>query len=85
MNTESLSKELRPYLLLYLESILESPILRGDKLINYEEVVAQLEADTISVSTKIGIEAVARRFACGSYCHSANLALQVGIKHLIRL
>ncbi|KAK6619201.1 hypothetical protein RUM44_003583 [Polyplax serrata] len=77
MNTESLSKELRPYLLLYLESILESPIQRGDKLIDHEEIVAQLEADTISVSTKIGMESICKRFSCGSYCHSASLALQV--------
>lgn len=83
MNTESLSKELRPYLLLYLESILESPIQRGDKLIDHEEIVAQLEADTISVSTKIGMESICKRFSCGSYCHSASLALQVNLQFIL--
>ena len=77
MNTKSLSLELRPYLPLFLELILESPVQRDDSIIKHEQVVEELEAETISVSTKIGIEAMSRRFSCGSYCHSANLALQV--------
>jgi hypothetical protein len=55
---------------------LELPVKRGDVLVPYEQVVAQLETDTITTSTGIGLEAVSR-FQCGPYSHTASLMLQV--------
>nr|CAD7430732.1 unnamed protein product [Timema monikensis] len=76
LNTSGLSTALRPYLPLFLESLLELPILRGDTLVPYEQVVAQLETDTISVSASIGLEN-SSRFHCGAFSHTAVLMLQL--------
>lgn len=76
MDTAGVPCELRPYLPLLLESLLELPVKRGDVLVPYEEVVAQLEIDTITASTGIGLEALSR-FQCGPYSHTASLMLQV--------
>lgn len=76
MDTAGVPLELRPYLPLLLESLLELPVKRGAVLVPYEEVVAQLETDTITASTGIGLEAISR-FQCGPYSHTASLMLQV--------
>jgi hypothetical protein len=55
---------------------LELPVKRGDTLVPYEDVVAQLETDTVTTSTHIGLEA-SSRFQCGPYSHTASLMLQV--------
>ncbi|XP_071452193.1 uncharacterized protein C05D11.1-like [Hetaerina americana] len=47
-----------------------------EKFVGHEEVVARLEADTVSVATHLGLEDTAR-FTCGTYSHTAVLALQV--------
>jgi hypothetical protein len=56
--------------------LLELPVKRGDVLVPYEDVVAQLETDTVTASTHIGLEASCR-FECGPYSHTASLMLQV--------
>ncbi|KAJ9588208.1 hypothetical protein L9F63_018429, partial [Diploptera punctata] len=76
MDTAEVSREHRPYLPLLLESLLELPVKRGNKIIPYEDVVAQLESDTVTVSTRIGID-VSSRFQCGPYSHTACLMLQL--------
>lgn len=76
MDTSEVSRELRPYIPLLLEAILECPVKRGETLIPYEQVVSELEADTIATSTRIGLDNTAR-FSCGTYSHSANFMLQV--------
>lgn len=76
IDTHALPAHLQPYLVLFLESILESPIQRGDQLIPFEDVVAELEGDTIACETRIGLDK-SNRFTCGPYCHSASLILQV--------
>ena len=76
LDSSSVEDELRPLLPLLLETLLESPIQRGDQLVPYETVVAELEADTISASTRIGMEA-SSRFSCGPFGQTAVLALQV--------
>ena len=76
MDTSGVSESLRPYIPLLLESILACPINRDGKLIQYEEVVAELECDTVAVATGLGFEN-SSRFSCGAYSHAANLMLQV--------
>ncbi|XP_063704870.1 uncharacterized protein C05D11.1-like [Culicoides brevitarsis] len=76
LDTESVPNKLRPYLLLFTELLMESPIMRDGKLIPYEEVVAQLEADTVSTGTRIGLE-TASRFTCGPYSNTISLMIQV--------
>lgn len=76
LNTESVPTNLRPYLLLFTELLTESPILRDNKVIPYEEVVAQLEADTVATGTRIGLE-TSSRFTCGPFSNTISLMIQV--------
>ncbi|XP_015108597.1 uncharacterized protein C05D11.1 [Diachasma alloeum] len=76
MNTSGLAREARRYLPLILEAIGECPIERNGTLIPYEDVVAEIEADTIAVDSRMGFEGVSK-FACGAYSHSVNLMLQI--------
>lgn len=76
LNTNSLPVELRPYLLLFLELLTESPIMRDGKIIPYEEVVNQLEADTVATGTRLGLES-SSRFSCGPYSNTISIMLQV--------
>ncbi|XP_076642310.1 uncharacterized protein C05D11.1 [Halictus rubicundus] len=79
MNTSSIERKYRPYIPLLLEVIMESPVKRNGQLIPYEEVVAELEADTVTTDTRIGVDETSR-FSCGSYSHSAILMLHLEIK-----
>lgn len=76
LDTEKVPLELRPYLLLLTELLTESPILRDGKLVPYEEVVAQLEADTVATGTRIGLEG-ASRFTCGPFSNTISIMIQV--------
>ncbi|EZA55862.1 hypothetical protein X777_04081 [Ooceraea biroi] len=79
MDTSALSREYRKYVPLLLEVITEcGPLRRNDRLIPYEEVVAELEADTVSVSTKIGIGG--SRYSCGIYENNVILMLQLELE-----
>ncbi|XP_037047629.1 uncharacterized protein C05D11.1-like [Bradysia coprophila] len=79
LNTHSVPKELRPYLLMLLDLIIESPIRDGDTIIPYEEVVTALEKDTITMGTRLGLESNAA-FSCGPFSHTASLMIQVETK-----
>ncbi|KAF7998270.1 hypothetical protein HCN44_009668 [Aphidius gifuensis] len=76
MDTSSLSKNLRPYLPLILEAIGECPIERDGKLIPYEDIVAEIESDTIAVGTKTGFDNTSR-YSCGIFSHNITLILQI--------
>ncbi|XP_050092688.1 uncharacterized protein C05D11.1-like isoform X2 [Anopheles aquasalis] len=76
LNTSELTAELRPYLVLLMELLKESPVRRGNKLIPYEEVVATLESNTIETTIELGFKA-SSRFSVGSYGNNATLHMQV--------
>lgn len=76
MDTSSVTPEQRLYLPLLLEAFFESPIKRNDKIISYEEVVAELEADTVATRNHIGL-GTSGRFNCGPYSHTVSIMLQV--------
>ncbi|XP_058458892.1 uncharacterized protein C05D11.1-like [Malaya genurostris] len=76
MNTEPVEAELRPYLLLLMELLTESPIRRGNELIPYEAVVTALESDTIETEARLGIETKSR-FSLGPFGTTATLCMQV--------
>ncbi|KAG4066708.1 hypothetical protein HA402_007344 [Bradysia odoriphaga] len=77
LNTHSVPKELRPYLLMLLDLIIESPIRDGETIIPYEEVVTALEKDTITMGTRLGLESNAA-FSCGPFSHTASLMITGG-------
>uniref|UniRef100_A0A2M3Z1Z9 Putative zn2+-dependent endopeptidase insulinase superfamily protein n=1 Tax=Anopheles braziliensis TaxID=58242 RepID=A0A2M3Z1Z9_9DIPT len=76
LNTSELSAELRPYLVLLVELLTESPVRRGNTLIPYEEVVAALESNTVETAIELGFKA-SSRFSVGSYGNNATLHMQV--------
>ena len=47
VSTETLPNELRPLLAIYMESFFSLPIKRGSDVINFEDVVLELERDTV--------------------------------------
>ncbi|XP_031827679.1 uncharacterized protein C05D11.1 [Nomia melanderi] len=79
MNTCSIERKYRPYIPLLLEVIMESPIKENGQLIPHEEVVAELEADTVETATGLGVDR-SSRFSCGSYGYSATLMLHLEIE-----
>ncbi len=76
MDTASLDPELRPYLTLLMEALMELPINENGKLTSYEDVVAELERDTVSSDSSIGVSG-ASRFMCGGFSTTAVLSIQV--------
>lgn len=77
LDTSTLPASLRPYLLLLLDLIFESPIVRGDAIIPYEEVVRELSADTLSRDTVIGLALNTRQFSTGPYSSNAAVIIKV--------
>lgn len=73
----TISQELKPYLSVYLHSMFLNPIERSGVEITYEEVVEQLERDTISYSASFGagggfnelirikLKVESQKYACG--------------------
>lgn len=77
MDSSKVPKDLRSYLPLLLEALFESPIKRGDQLISYEDVVTELNNDTVSSGGTIGLNPRQKRFSCGTYAHTVSILLQV--------
>jgi len=74
LDTTEIPQNLKPYLPLFLEMMLESPILEGDTEIPYEEVVTKLSEDCLESSFGLGIGG--HRFLPGGFAQSAVLFLQ---------
>lgn len=57
LSTDSVPLELRPMLALYMESFFALPIQRGEKVIDFEQVVVELERETVgySIGTASGL------------------------------
>ncbi|KAI4464378.1 presequence protease [Holotrichia oblita] len=80
MDTSQLNFDQKLYLPLLLESLFELPIKKDGVVIPYEDVVTQLNNDTVSTSRAIGLGSGSScRFKCGSYSYIANIMLQVEI------
>ncbi|KAH0820104.1 hypothetical protein GEV33_002687 [Tenebrio molitor] len=78
LDSTALPQEYRIYLPLMLESLFESPIRKNGKLIPYEDVIEQLNNDTVSFSSSIGLGSKPL-FKCGPYSHTISVMLQVEI------
>ena len=74
IDTSSIPQKLKPYLPLFLEMALESPVLDGDKEIPYEEVVTKLAEETLQTSFGLGVGG--GRFLPGAFAQSAILFIQ---------
>lgn len=78
-DTSKIPLELRGYLLLFLDLILESPVQTKNELLPYETVVAALEEEVISYETSLGLQSTSR-FGCGPFSSSATFHMQVEIR-----
>lgn len=76
LDTSKIPENLRLYLPLLVESLLELPIEKDGKIIPYEEVVFQLNSDTVSTSVGIGVSK-GGLFKCGPYANTVTMTLQV--------
>lgn len=76
MDTSKVPLELRLYLPLLLEAFFESPVKRGNTVVPYEDIVSELESDTVATRNHIGL-GNSGRFSCGPYSHTVSIMLQV--------
>lgn len=75
IDTTKLDDRYRPYLGLYLDALFEAPIVQDSgKTLSHEEVVSQLNADTLSSYSTLGREG--RTFACGTFAQAVVLNLK---------
>lgn len=76
MNGSQLSSELRLYLPLFLEYLLVCPVERDGKIIPFEKVAEELEQDTVSITSNIGLTEDIR-FSCGKFSSAVSLQMKV--------
>ncbi|XP_031560013.1 uncharacterized protein C05D11.1-like [Actinia tenebrosa] len=74
-DTSVLPDDLKPYLSLFLEVLFESPLTRDGTLVPYEQVVAELTADTLGYSACIGVKG--SRFMPGNFEQLATIKFKV--------
>lgn len=77
LDSSAVPTSLRPYIMLLLDLVFESPIQRGNTIIPYEEVVRELSADTIYRDSQIGLGLSSGKFSCGPYCTNAVVVIKV--------
>lgn len=76
MNGSHLSTELRFYIPLFLEYLLVCPVERDGELIPFEKVAEELEQDTVSVFSNLGL-AGGTRFSCGQPSSALSVQMKV--------
>eukprot|EP01134_Creolimax_fragrantissima_P004653 CFRG4653T1 len=67
MDTSHLTPTQRLWLELYLDVMFELPINRNGSVIDYEDVVKELERDTVSHGNACGVTGGGSNFVCGSF------------------
>lgn len=77
LDTSAVPGKLRPYIMLLLDLLFESPIRRGNTITPYEEVVRELSADTMYRDTQVGLGLSSGKFSCGPYCTNAVVLIKV--------
>lgn len=77
MHSEGLDHSLRPYLSLFINLLLQSPVQRNSLTIPYEEVVSALERDTIRITSGIGLNSNSSSFACSYFFSNVMLKIQI--------
>jgi Zn-dependent M16 (insulinase) family peptidase len=84
IDTTKLDDRYRPYLGLYLDALFEAPIVQeSGKTLSHEEVVSQLNADTLSSYSTLGRDG--RAFACGTFAQAVVLNLKSEVSKYERI
>lgn len=81
IDTKDLSLDLRMYLPIIVELLMESTVINDGVKIHYTDIIAELEKDIIKWNSEIGSSATSR-FLCGTYSSVISLFFQV-IKYII--
>jgi Zn-dependent M16 (insulinase) family peptidase len=77
MDSTALAPEMRPYLELFLEAVYELPQALADGTVRtHEEVVSQLEADTVTFSNSVGTSNNGN-FVCGAFSQCVIMSVKV--------
>lgn len=82
IDTKDLSLDLRMYLPIIVELLMESTVINGGVKIHYTDIIAELEKDIIVWNSEIGSSA-ASRFICGTFSSVISLFFQVIIYILL--
>ncbi|XP_013400143.1 uncharacterized protein C05D11.1 [Lingula anatina] len=75
INTDAVPQDLKYYLPLYAAVMCESPLMRNNELVSHEIVIQELEADTLSVDTSLGLSG--GMFTHGDFPQLLTLRLKV--------
>lgn len=78
INTKDLSIDLRMYLPIIVDLLMESTVVSDGVKIHYTDIIAELEKDIIAWNAEIG-KASLSRFLCGTFSSIISLFFQVNI------
>lgn len=76
VNTKDLPAELRMYLPIVVDLLMESTVVCDGIKIHYTDIIAELEKDLIQWSSEIGLLSPSR-FLCGTFSSVISLFFQV--------
>lgn len=76
LNTKDLPMDLRMYLPIVVELLMESTVICDGIKIDYTDIIAELEKDMIQWSSEIGLSS-SSRYLCGTFSSVISLFFQV--------
>jgi len=76
INTKDLPTELRLYLPIVVDLLMESTVICDGVKIHYTDIIAELEKDLIRWNCEIGLSS-SSRFLCGTFSSVISLYFQV--------
>ena len=79
LDTSKLKTEYRQYLPLMTGLLMESAIKKDGKVIPYEQVIKDRNADLLSFSVAMSLGSYGY-FSCGGYCHVVKVEFEVKIR-----
>lgn len=82
INTKDLPTELRLYLPMVVDLLMESTVVCDGVKIHYTDIIAELEKDLIQWNCEIGLSS-SSRFMCGTFSSVISLYFQVIITNRI--
>lgn len=76
INTKDLTSDLRMYLPIIVDLLMESTVICDGIKIHYTDIIAELEKDLIQWNSEIGLSS-SSHFMCGTYSSVITLYFQV--------
>ena len=73
ITTKDIPGDLLPYLQIYLDSFFSLPIIRDGKLLDYEDVVSEVNSIAVSYSASLGVEEVSEVVSIRTSCRKVTV------------